>query len=120
MQLNGVTADSVLLLEFTVPMKFPDDIIDIMNSEGDKEGRYLDIFMYSYTSEVLDPNLIAWTVVEITPLSMSVKLELTKPLDVSQGDEEDKLVVKVAMSQFEDQNGNHLDSLYVLETDIQT
>ena len=76
--------------------------------------------MYSYTEEELDPNFIAWSVVEITSLSMSIKLEFNKPLDVSQGDEKDKLIVKVAMSQFEDQNGNHLDSLLVFESDIPT
>ena len=58
MQLNGVTVDSVLVLEFTVPMKFPDELIDTLNSEGG----FLEIFMYSYTEETLDTNLISWSV----------------------------------------------------------
>ena len=51
---------------------------------------------------------------------MTVKLVFSRPLDVSQGDKLDKLVVKVAMSQFEDENGNRLDNLLVLESDIPT
>ena len=51
---------------------------------------------------------------------MTVKLVFDRPLYVSQGDEKDKLIVKVAMSQFEDENGNRLDRLVVLESDIPT
>ena len=62
MKLNEVTADSVVVLDFTTPMKFPEDLIDTMNSEGAKSGRYLDISMYSYNEEEQDSNLSSWTV----------------------------------------------------------
>ena len=61
-KLNEVTSDSVLVLDFSTPMKFPDDIIDTINSGGNEAGPYLDISMYSFTEEEQDPNLTAWTV----------------------------------------------------------
>ena len=39
-------------------------------------------------------------------------------LEVSQGDERDKLIVKIAMSEFSDKDGNQLASLLTRETDL--
>ena len=47
-------------------MEFLDKLAATINSEQDEVGRYLDIFMYSYTTEELDNNLKGWKVQEIT------------------------------------------------------
>ena len=99
-------------------MEFLDKLAATINSEQDEVGRYLDIFMYSYTTEELDNNLKGWKVQEITSKSIKIKLEFENILEVSQGDKNDKLVVKLAMDDLTDEEGNKLASLVILEADI--
>ena len=91
-QILEVSAESVLELGFSKPMKFPDQFIDILNSQQDGVRRYLDLFMYSYDTEVLDNNLSGWIVQEITSQSIKVKLMFDNILEVSQGNKKDKLI----------------------------
>ena len=73
-------------------MDFPD--LDEFNEENKmKNNKLLDIMMLSGDKEEFDGNLLSWKLVSISPTLMEVDLEFYKPLEVSQGDIADKIVV---------------------------
>ena len=64
--------------------------------------------MLSGDEEAVDENLISWSISEVTSKLIKLNLEFQKPLEVSQGDSPDTLVIQVELSQFQDKNGQKL------------
>ena len=49
--------------------------------------------MLSGDEEAVDENLISWSISEVTSKLIKLNLEFQKPLEVSQGDSPDTLVI---------------------------
>ena len=58
--------------------------------------------------EVEDGNLLSWNIVSVGDKLIEIDLNFDQPLQVSQGDESDKLIVQVDLSQFPDEHGARL------------
>ena len=54
---------------------------------------------------IKQPLLANWTLTELNENSLSIKLEFQEPLAISQEDKSDLLLMNLALSDFEDENG---------------
>ena len=54
--------------------------------------------MLSGESKKIDTNLKSWTIKSIEPSKIEVLLDFANPLEVSQGDIPDKLIILIGMS----------------------
>ena len=63
----------------------PTDIDSILAS--------IEVLMVNQDEELVDTNLLNWTVTSVQQELIQIKLEFKQPLEVSQGDEPDYLVI---------------------------
>ena len=64
--------------------------------------------MLSYETEEPTNNLEAWEVTSASATEININLSFKKPLEVSQGDKPDILLVQLDLSHFPDENDRHL------------
>ena len=64
--------------------------------------------MLSGETEEIDQNLKSWTVKSVYEKRINIELEFDQPLQVSQGDEPDKIVIQAGLSDFLDLNGKRI------------
>ena len=76
--------------------------------------------MISGETKQLDDNLISWKLVSAEPSKLEIDLEFREPIEVSQGDLPDKLLIQIEMAQFKDEFGNNLPPGLLKETDLPT
>ena len=87
-------------VEFTNEMNFPNtaDFIALNSSKQrrlSKEwNRLIDVKMLSGDEQKFDKNLVSWTISSVTSKLILIDLEFDSPLQVSQGDAPDELVVQ--------------------------
>lgn len=74
--------------------------------------------MLSGESESIDENLQSWQVVSISPTLIKVELEFKDPLQVSQGDTPDQVVIQAQLSQYPAENKLRLPASVVRSKDI--
>ena len=68
--------------------------------------------------ETVDLNFKSWSVKSVSSRKIQVDLEFEEPLEVSQGDYADLLVVQANFKEFKDENGNHLPESLVKKKDL--
>ena len=61
--------------------------------------------MLNGDTELIDKNLLSWTVVSVSSTKIFIDLTFEKPLSVSAGDFPDTILIQVSLSAFTDQNG---------------
>ena len=103
-------------------MIFPNNFIEILNDKNlmtnsteakvvtkkrsmaqeKSNNSLLTLKMINYQSETFDDNLVDWTVSEVNSRQITVQLNFTQPLMVSQGDKPDLILVLVNFSNFTD------------------
>ena len=92
MRVSRITNNRRFDLEFTNEMNFPGIAeFKILNEgrrlESGKKKVYLDIKMISVENEVLDENLVSWSIESVSSRKIGISLEFNNALEVSQGDE---------------------------------
>ena len=55
-----------------------------------------------------DENLLSWEIVSVSSTLIEIDLEFENPVQVSQGDNNDRLITQVALSRYPDENQNRL------------
>ena len=89
-------------------MNFPNtaDFVALNSSEQrrllNKQSRLLDVKMLSGDEQKFDKNLVSWTISSVTSQLIVLDLEFDSPLQVSQGDSPDELVVQAQLSEYHD------------------
>ena len=58
--------------------------------------------------DVKDDNLRSWKIISVSPTLIEIDLEFENPVQVSQGDNNDRLITQVALSRYPDENQNRL------------
>ena len=102
-------------IQFTNSMNFPDtDTFIKLNSDG----RLLNVFMLSGDNETLEENLKSWSILSVSPNRISVSLDFESPLQVSQGEEPDKLIIEAKLSQYQDVHEQRLPFSVIRSKDI--
>ena len=88
-------------------MNFPsqDEFIELNKQSEDK---LIEIFVLKGDEEIQDDNFESWEIVSVGSNLIEIDLFFVKPLYVSSGDQYDKLLVQVALSQYEDENQANL------------
>ena len=74
--------------------------------------------MLDADTEAPSENFRGWKVDTATQDRIEISLDFVKPIDVSQGDFPDKLLVMVKLSEFWDNNGMRLDPVIVTMNDL--
>ena len=80
-------------------MNFPDTDTFILENE-ERKFELLNVIMLSGDDEEIDDNLTSWTVKSVKSELINVKLEFRSPLEVSQGDYPDKIVIQAGLSDY--------------------
>ena len=90
-------------------MAFPDDLKAATAAPDEAADKLwqerLEISMLSYEQSQISPNLHHWRVTSISPVKLSLRLTFENPLEVSQGDEPDNLLVRFKRGKFTDLDG---------------
>ena len=76
--------------------------------------------MISGETEEVDDNLIGWQIVSISSTNIDIDLEFEEPLEVSQADNPDKLLVKFNFEELIDENRNSLPTGIIKLIDLPT
>ena len=92
MQIGEISADGAVNVEFTNQMDFPSTREFVLDNEK-SNNKLLNVMMLSGEDEAIDPNLLSWTFNTVSSQQIEIKLEFERPLEISQGDEPEKLVV---------------------------
>ena len=74
--------------------------------------------MVNQDEELVDTNLLNWTVTSVQQELIQIKLEFKQPLEVSQGDEPDYLVIQAQLSAFDDEFGQRLPESRIKRKDL--
>ena len=117
MQIGQISAERSLSIEFTNRMDFPSTREFILDNE-ESENKLIDVMMLSGEDEAIDLNLLSWTIVKVTSQQIEISLKFERPLEVSQGDEPDKLLVQAGLSKFLDENLQRLEKSIVRMKEI--
>ena len=64
-----------------------------MQAEDDDEVNLIDIVMFKGEEEELDQNLGSWEIVSVSDTLIEIDLHFEEPLQVSQGDQYEQLIV---------------------------
>ena len=88
-------------------MQFPDkeEFIELNNSTN---SHLIDIKMLKGDSDEQNENLQDWQIVSVSSELIEIDLNFANPLEVSQGEAKDRLIVQVSLGQFPDENDNRL------------
>ena len=88
-------------------MMFPSEREFILLNE--KSGNELiDLFIFRGDEDIQDDNLKSWKISSVSPTLIEIDLEFENPVQVSQGDKNDRLITQVALSRYPDENQNRL------------
>ena len=117
MQIGEISADRTIFVEFTNPMDFPSTREFVLDNEK-SDNKLLNVLMLSGEDESVDPNLLSWTISKVTSQQISINLEFERPLEISQGDEPEKIVVQAGLSRYLDQNLQRLEKSIVRMKDV--
>ena len=79
----------------------------IRNLQSSNE-KVLSVLMISGDTEEVDENLVDWQLVTIDPEKLEIDLEFREPIQVSQGENPDRILIQVEMEGYKDENGNSL------------
>ena len=74
--------------------------------------------MYSPDEEKALENLLSWTVVSVSSKLIEIDLEFDQPLNVSQGDSRDQLLIQLNLKHFPDENDLRLPASLVKTKEI--
>ena len=101
-RLGRISSNGRVRLEFTNSMTFPskEELIEL-NKQSNK---LIDVFMVMGDEEVKESNLKSWEIASVKPNLIELDLVFAKPLHVSQGDENDKIIVQVGLARFPDEH----------------
>lgn len=102
------TKSSLLLVEFTKPMMFPDNLLDLIRDGQLSKDHLFKLELFPFDGDESFSRLLQWTLVEVSPNSIKIKLEFSDPLEVSQGSEPDSLFVQIMLHAYLDIDGLHL------------
>ena len=69
----------------------------------------------SIDSEELSDNLAEWTVLSVSAEELTIKMNFSVPIKVSQGDEKDEILIFMNFSDFEDNDGLSLPQFVFLK-----
>ena len=106
-RLGRIEANGRVKLEFTNAMIFPSEREFILLNE--KSGNELiELIMLKGDEDVQDDNLKSWKIISVSPTLIEIDLEFENPVQVSQGDNNDRLITQVALSRYPDENQNRL------------
>ena len=106
-RLGRIGANGRVKLEFTNAMIFPSEREFILLNE--KSGNELiELVMLKGDEDVQDDNLKSWKIISVSPTLIEIDLEFENPVQVSQGDNNDRLITQVALSRYPDENQNRL------------
>ena len=118
MRIKKITGEGVVHIIFTNAMEFPDNLKDMINDQTTKQENQLrnlaeeeilfNLLMVSESEEEAVDNMIGWEVTSVTSTSMDVQMNFKKPIEVSQGDEADFIIVQGQLSDYRDVNGGSL------------
>ena len=128
MKVLRISKEAELFLSFSNEMLFPSNFADILNGKNvtknstdtkpvknkrfltqKKTGsRLLTLKMISYSTETIDENLAGYTVTDVSSKQITIRLNFTKPLKVSQGDKSDLILVLVNFSSYTDVDHQNL------------
>ena len=109
-------------------MLFPSNFADILNGKNVTKNsmdtkpvknkrcltqektasRLLTLKMISYSTETIDENLAGYTVTDVSSKQITLRLNFTNPLKVSQGDKSDLILVLVNFSSYTDMDHQNL------------
>ena len=123
-----ISKEAELFLSFTNEMLFPSNFADILNGKNvmknstdskpvknkrfmaqEKTGSSLLILkMISFSTETIDENLFGWTVTDVSSRGITVRLNFTNPLQVSQGEKPDLILILVNFSNYTDVDRQNL------------
>ena len=98
-------------------MDFPSTREFVLDNEK-SNNKLLNVMMLSGEDEAIDPNLLSWTINTVSSQLIEIKLEFERPLEISQGDEPEKLVVQAGLSRYLDQHLQRLEKSIVRMKDI--
>ena len=73
-------------------MNFP-KIEDFIALNKSSKYEMLDLMMYKGDEDEEDDNLLSWEIKTVSPTLIEIDLTFERPLDVSQGDAYDKLLI---------------------------
>ena len=82
-------------------MSFP-ETVDFVTLNTANLKHFLNVTMLSGDSLETDENLVSWNVTSVERRLIRLDLEFESPLEVSQGDNPDILVVQAQLSQYPD------------------
>ena len=85
-------------------MDFP-SLQDFNKENNETKRKHLDILMISGDTNEFDSNLLSWKLIELTPTLMKIEIVFERPLEVSQGERPDQIIVQVELSKYQDSNG---------------
>lgn len=71
--------------------------------------------MMSIDSEELSDNLAEWTVLSVSAEELTIKMNFSVPIKVSQGDEKDEILIFMNFSDFVDNDGLSLPQFVFLK-----
>ena len=80
---------------FTVPMSFPDDLREKINASKNGKNAPLGVMMIGFDDKKEDANLVDWFVNDVTATRIEINLVFSDPIEVSQGDGLDYLIVSI-------------------------
>ena len=101
LRLGAVSLNGQVEIDFTKRMNFP-ETTDFVTLNTAESNLFLNITMLSGNSQEIDDNLVSWTVSSVSKRLIRLELEFESPLEVSQGDNPDILVVQAELSQYKD------------------
>ena len=106
-RLGRISGNGGVKLEFTNSMQLPDkeEFIELNDSTN---SHLVDIRMLKGDSNEQNENLEGWQIVSVSSELIEIDLNFVKPLEVSQGEAKDRLIVQVSLHQFPDDNDNRL------------
>ena len=74
-------------------MFFEVNMVDIINLSKNTTHPIISLFMISFETNEISDNLKDWTIEKVGPRLINMILYFTVPLNVSQGDEADELII---------------------------
>ena len=108
-RVGNISSSGRVSLEFTNKMSFPpfDQFVSLgtlseskvsnenrmMKAEDDDEVNLIEIVMFRGEEEELDQNLGSWEIVSVSDTLIEIDLHFEEPLQVSQGDQYEQLIV---------------------------
>ena len=85
-------------------MTWPENFQEQIEESKKTDQKLIDVKMLSGDNQEIDPNLIGWSITEISSTRIKMKLDFAKVLEVAQGDEPDFIFFQVNLSAFRDNN----------------